>query len=177
VEFVFSEYAASGSYALSTIRMSDRGHNHAAVRFVAGEGENPQTILVETSRHDAAAPELDLDNVLVSARTLRPEAPDGETLVSVAYYVRDDGSGLGPASFNLRDPQGVDHLHYHYHANFHGPVFKGDPSAWTRYEMDVLLPAGSVSGVWGLSSMQLADKVGNRQGFDFTETLRFEVLE
>jgi len=175
--FVLSEHAARGTWLLSTIRMGDRAGNLSAVRFLAGDHEEPQAILVQTASPDSRAPEVDLDDIGISARAVRPEAPDGETIVSLVYLARDDGAGLGPVSFNLRDPQGIDHLHYHYHENFHGAVYEGDPSVWTRYEVDVLLPAGSAPGIWGLSSMQVRDKVRNIRNYAFAETLRFELLD
>jgi hypothetical protein len=80
-------------------------------------------------------------------------------------------------SLSLRDPQGVDHRRYHYHENFHSVVYEGDPTLWTRYEVGILLPRGSAPGTWGLSSMQLRDKVNHIRNVDFTESLRFEVLD
>ncbi len=56
-------------------------------------------------------------------------------------------------------------------------VYEGDPTLWTRYELGILLPRGSAPGTWELSSMQLRDKVNHIRNVDFTETLRFEVLE
>ena len=118
-----------------------------------------------------------MNNVRITARPVYPEQPNGETLVTLSYFARDDRSGLGRTSFTLRDPQGIDYFKYHYHDNFHGAVYRGDATAWTRYEAEILLPPGSVPGQWGLSSVQLTDKVRNIRNYDFTETLRFEVLD
>jgi hypothetical protein len=177
VEFVLSEFATGGAYELSQIRMADEAGNRKSVRFVPGRGESPPTVIVATSAPDSRPPTLDLDTIGVSARPVRPEAPDGETIVVLEYYVRDDASGLGRLSFSLRDPQGQEHVHYHYHENFHGLFFEGDPTAWMRYEVSVVLPEGSAPGIWGLSSMRLWDKVGNLHDADFSESLRFEVVE
>jgi hypothetical protein len=177
VEFLLTEFAASGIYVLSEIRMADQAGNLDRVRFLQDGAEEPPAVVVATSTPDGRPPSLDLDTIAISSRPVRPEAPDGETLVTLVYHVRDDGAGLGRMSFNLRDPQGVDHLRYHYHENFHGPFYTGDPTVWTRYETELLLPEGSAPGVWGLASMRLYDKVGNRRDSDFTETLRFEVLD
>ncbi|MDE6556256.1 MAG: Ig-like domain-containing protein, partial [Duncaniella sp.] len=103
-----------------------------------------------------------------------PEAPDGETLVTISFYARDDKSGLGKCTYRLRDPQGTDHFEYYYHRNFYSLYFDGDPTVWEHYLIKVVLPQGSAPGIWGLAQMTVADKAFNEYTYNFVETLIFE---
>ena len=47
--------------------------------------------------------------------------------------------------------------------------------AWTRYEINTLLPEGSAPGQWGLSSSHLRDEVGNAESYDFVEIEHFDI--
>lgn len=49
------------------------------------------------------------------------------------------------------------------------------PIEWTRYEISVLLPAGSAPGTWGLAEITLRDKASNIASFSFTELIHFDV--
>lgn len=98
---------------------------------------------------------MDLNRITVSAEPTNKEAPDGETLVTITYYARDDKSGLGTVKYALRDPQGITHTEYHYHENFYTTYFNGDPTAWKKYIIKCILPKGSVPGIWGLAEMVL----------------------
>lgn len=111
----------------------------------------------------------------MAAEPAQPGAPNGETLVTIVYYARDDKSGLGLVRYSLRDPQGLEHGEWHYYANTYSIFFEGDPTAWTRYEINTLLPEGSPPGQWGISSLHLHDKVGNFQSYDFVEIVHFDV--
>ena len=125
--------------------MTDLAGNRGTANL-SGAGRS-LTVTVRTSDPDLTGPELDYEALEVSARPLQPDAPDGATRVRVRYTARDDKSGLGTVSYKLRDPRGVDHFAYHYHDNFHTPTFEGDPQAWTTYEIEVVLPAGSVTHI------------------------------
>jgi hypothetical protein len=175
---LLSEHRNSGTYSVTHLLLRDAAGNTQDVYFT-GEGgdETARSVSIRSADSDERPPQLDVANILVSAEPTDPLAPDGETRVTIEYLARDDKSGLGQVSLQLRDPQGVEHHHYHYHENFHGDDFKGDPLAWRRYVMEIVLPVGSPPGSWGLSSMLLEDKAGNAEGFDFTETLQFELIE
>ena len=75
----------------------------------------------------------------------------------------------------LRDPQGVTHHFYHYPEGRGLIYFNGDPTVYKEYKQNILLPVGSVPGIWGLAEMTITDKAGNTQRYDFTEIVRFEV--
>ena len=136
--------------------------------------EPPPSISITTLNPDYDPPELDLNRISVVATPTVPEAPNGETQVTIKYLARDNKSGMGPVWFRLRDPQGIEHFHYHYHASFYGTFFNGDPTAWQQYTATVLLPVGSVPGTWGLASINLGDKALNSKSYSFVEIVRFD---
>ncbi|MDE6370998.1 MAG: Ig-like domain-containing protein, partial [Duncaniella sp.] len=129
---------------------------------------------IETSDPDSIYPEIDLQRITVYAEPTHPEAPDGETLVTISFYARDNKSGFGTCNYRLRDPQGTDHFEYFYHRNFYSLYFDGDPTVWEHYLIKVILPQGSAPGIWGLSQMTVADKAFNEYTYNFVETLIFE---
>lgn len=176
VEWHITDQHPAGTYELAFLSMTDAAGNRGTANLVgdARAGRVP-SVTLRTSDPDLDAPQLDLDALEVSARPLRPNAPDGATRVKIVYVARDDKSGLGTVSYKLRDPRGVEHFAYHYHENFYTSTFVGDPQAWKTYEIEVLLPAGSAPGTWGISSMVTADKVGHTRYHDFVEILHFEV--
>jgi len=127
---------------------------------------------------DSAAPEVNTDAITVTAAPTNPNAPNGETQVTIAYEARDDKSGLGKVSYRLLDPQGGSHHQYHYHPDFYTDFFEGgDPTVYATYTISAVLPPGSAPGVWGLESMEVYDKVDNRLSLDFTELMNFDVDE
>ena len=102
-------------------------------------------------------------------------SPNGETLVNIVYYAKDDKSGLGSVGYVLRDPQGIEHGSYHIHENFHSLFFKGIPDELTRYEINMILPEGSPPGKWGLIHISMSDKAENKITYEFTEIIHFEL--
>ena len=69
----------------------------------------PQIEMV-TDNPDYETPELDLNNISIEAQPTRPDDPNGETLVTLKYRVRDNISGVTNAHIRLRDPQGIEHF-------------------------------------------------------------------
>ncbi|KKL75513.1 hypothetical protein LCGC14_2054140, partial [marine sediment metagenome] len=177
VEFIVTEYHPTGTYTLNYITMRDSALNVTGVYFTGGGGdEDARTVDIVTTDPDTSFAELDLNNISVSASPTNQGSPDGETVVTIEYYARDDKSGLGLVQYRLRDPQGINHDEYHYHSNFYSLFFDGDPTQWQQYEINVVLPAGSAPGTWGLSMMVLQDKANNRKTYDFTEIVHFDVV-
>jgi hypothetical protein len=183
-EYIITEFFPSGTYRTAQVIMKDYGLNFIYAYFTEGGGavdgtgvridEPPPSISITTSNPDYEPPELDLNRISVVATPTVPDAPNGETQVVIKYLARDNKSGLGPVAFRLRDPQGIEHHFYHYHENFYGTFFKGDPVAWQQYTATVLLPVGSVPGTWGLASMDLGDKALNSKSYSFVEIVRFD---
>ena len=158
--------------------MTDEAKNKNRVYFSNSSNDEPiQTIAITSSNPDTEAPEIDLNRMSIHAEPTHPEAPDGETKVEITYYARDDKSGLGEVNYRLLDPQGISHFEWHYHENFRTEYFVGDPTIWTKYVINIVLPQGSAPGVWGLSSMNIEDKAWNTKKYNFTETIIFEVSD
>ena len=186
VDFLLTNYVSSGSYGVPSVIMVDSAGNRRTQFFSSSPQHQPLVSTpVVTTLADTTGPEVCLsDNVAqglhairVSASPTKPNAPDGETLVKIQYQVRDDRAGLGVVSYRLLDPQGISHFQYHYHPNFYSVFFQGDPTAWTDYEINVVLPVGSAPGTWGLQELSLRDKAYNQRYYNFVETVRFSVAQ
>ena len=176
VDFVIPEFYRTGIYYVQFINMQDQARNRSSIYFSEQLGDEPSVAVpILTSNPDTVPPELDLNKIYVLAEPTNPEAPNGETIVTLNYQVKDDISGLGKVSYQLRDPQGLEHHYYHYHENFHSLFFDGDPSSWFSYQDSVVLPVGSAPGTWGVSELYLQDKAHNFKVYDFTETIRFSL--
>jgi hypothetical protein len=185
IDFIIREYAPTGRYSVNQIMLKDFGLNLNYTYFKSSSGNSDGTTVnldeiapaidIVTLSPDTLPPELDVNRISVKAVPTNLVVPDGETLVTVEYYVRDNVSGYGSASYlRLRDPQGLEHTYYTYHRNWYTDYFEGDPRAWEKYTLQIILPRGSVPGIWGLSQMTLVDKAGQGKGYDFTETVRFD---
>ena len=170
-----TEYFKTGDYYVEFISLYDKAGTETSIWFSdSPTQEKRETIFIKTPNPDYSAPELDLNRLIVYAEPTNKEAPDGETLVTIHYYARDDKSGLGYVNYRLKDPQGVLYFEYHYHENFHATFFDGDPTVWKRYTINTVLPRGSVPGIWGLAELTLSDKAWNEKTYNFVETVIFE---
>ena len=99
----------------------------------------------------------------------------------MTFRVKDNIAGYDSSRLHLRDPQGVRHGFSHY-GPYHGHnnysmYFIGDPTVYRTYQKTVILPIGSPPGTWGLSDMTLYDKAENTLRVDFTEIVRFEIVD
>ena len=187
VVFLMPHYMPSSVYTMNYIRMDDFALNTAAVYF--GDpgptvslserdtviDETAQQIELLTNNPDTEAPELDLNDIQISAEPTNPDAPNGETLVTLTVRIRDNIAGFIIASLRLRDPQGIAHQFYGYDPHRFDLFPAADPSQWTTYTWTVILPEGSAPGTWGLSDMIIQDRASNFQRYDFTEIIHFEV--
>ena len=188
---IIPDYKQSGTHTVVSIGMEDVAGNHSGVWFVLpgrGFGENetltdevPPAITVQTRFPDAEPPELDLNAITIKAEPTHPSAPNGETRVDITFRVRDNIAGYETARIHLRDPQGVRHGYSHYGPDHGGHAgnfyFTGDPTRYRTYQKTVILPVGSPPGTWGLSDMTLDDKAGNTRRVDFTEIIRFVLVD
>ena len=175
-----ADYKQSGTYKVVRISMKDLAGNTGGASFITGE--ESYTIDIQTRFPDATPPELDLNTITVKAEPTNPEAPNGETRVEITFRARDDIAGYDSSRIHLRDPQGVRHGFSHYAPNHgQGPeanlYFIGDPTIYRTYQEIVVLPIGSPPGTWGLSDMTLYDKAENTLRVDFTEIVRFEIID
>lgn len=177
IEFYITEYHASGIYGVPYILFTDQALNDGVQYFSDSQEHQPLiTLNIDTADPDLNPPEVDLNQITVTATPANPSAPDGETIVQIIYYAKDDKSGLGKVNYRLLDPQGISHYEYHYHENFYTLYFDGIPTDWKQYEIKVVLPAGSAPGIWGLQELEVYDKANNRQSYNFVETMHFEIV-
>ena len=189
VDMAIPNYLPSGTYSLNHIGMQDIALNWSGVYFTDLDSnqplgpedeaidEAPQTIEVQTTLPDITPPELDVNRITVQAEPTRPEDPNGETRVEITFRVRDNISGYNSSGLMLRDPQGVEHHFDHLHRDFYKIYHQGDPTVWETYEKTITLPVGSIPGIWGLAQMTVEDKAQNILRSDFTEIVRFEVID
>ncbi|MCJ8345787.1 hypothetical protein MJH12_09620, partial [bacterium] len=176
IDIVITEFFAPGNYGVPLVSMTDMALNVGTQHFSKSPNHLPLiSTKISTSNPDTIPPKLDLNKIKVSARPTNSEAPNGETVVNIIYFAKDDKSGLGNVNYRLLDPQGVSHFEYHYHKNSNLLFFKGDPTKWQKYDIKVVLPPGSPPGIWGIQSMELSDKAHNKQSFNFVETMHFKV--
>ena len=185
VLFLMPHYMPSSVYTLAYILMIDRALNRSGTYFRhPGHGlreedtfvdeDGPQVELI-TNNPDTQAPEVDLNAIEISAEPTNPNAPNGETLVTLTFRIRDNIAGFTLAYLNLRDPQGIEHGFWVDDPN-RGNLFPtGDPSQWTTYAWAVILPEGSAPGTWGLANMTVWDRAENFKQYDFTEIIHFDV--
>ena len=187
IQFVMPHYMPSSIYDMNYILMQDKALNKQGVYFTQSSGspseedvvvdETPQSIELVTNNPDTEAPTLDLNDIQVTATPVNPEAPNGETEVTITFKVRDNISGYNIASLQLRDPQGVEHQHWAYNDGTWTVFPTSDPTQWKTYERTILLPAGSAPGTWGVSEMTIYDRAGNFKRNDFTEIVHFDVID
>ncbi|MDE6287368.1 MAG: hypothetical protein K2M00_01120, partial [Muribaculaceae bacterium] len=133
-----------------------------------------QSIMVTTPDPDTTYPEIDLNRVAIYAEPTNPEAPNGETRVTISMFVRDDKSGVESGSLTLRDPQGGQFTFGIPTPQSGNIYWDGDPYEWTYITANCTLAAGSAPGIWGLAEITLSDYALNERTFNLVETLIFE---
>ncbi len=185
VLFLMPHYMPSSVYTMNYIRMVDIALNRSGVYFRHPGGglretdtvvdEVGQQIELITNNPDTEAPEVDLNAIQISAEPTNPSAPNGETVVTLTFRIRDNIAGFSIASLKLRDPQGIEHQFYGYDPNGGNLFPAGDPSRWTTYTWTVVLPEGSAPGTWGLADMTVWDRAENFHNYNFTEIIHFDV--
>ena len=178
VEFNFpiKEFLPTANYYVSSLSIYDSANTNTRIWFSESPNHEPvKKIFIQTSNPDTLHAEIDLNRIYVYAEPTHPEAPDGETKVTINFYARDNISGLGTCEYYFIDPQGVRHGNYYYeHRNSRTEFFDGDPTVWEHYQIVHILPRGSVPGRWGLASINVRDKAFNEYAYNFLETLIFE---
>lgn len=176
VNFVIPDYFPTANYYLPFIELYDYARTVTRIEFSESPLHQPvKKIFIKTPNPDYNHPEVDLNRLSVYAEPTHPEAPDGETKVTVNFYAKDDNSGLGPTYYYFIDPQGVLHGNFWFnHRNSATMFFDGNPTVWEHYQIIHILPQGAAPGRWGLAQMMVSDKAGNEYVYNFVETLIFE---
>ena len=175
IDYLITEYYPTTDYYASSFWVFDKAGNETYIQFSDNKNDEPiKYIHITTADPDTIAPEIDLNRISVYAEPVNKASPDGETKVTINFYCRDNKSGCEYASYVLRDPQGIDHYQSHSIPGGGNLYFNGDPTAWTKFTINVVLPKGSAPGIWGLAEISPNDKVGNSRTYNFVETLIFE---
>ena len=177
IRFNLSEHYPSGKYHIAYIALKDSARNEINI-YDYGSVLSKENLdfYVPTITPDLVGPQLDLDKITIEAMPTNPTNPDGETKVKITYYVKDNLSGYDHGKYVLRDPQGLTHYEYTYTENYGRLYFKGDPTVWTKYEINVILPKGSAPGIWGLEELTLWDMSEKGKTYNFTEIIHFEIF-
>jgi VCBS repeat-containing protein len=187
VDFIMPHYMPSSNYSMHYISMYDLALNQRGTYFTNSGGglrdedinldELPQQIELVTNNQDIEQPELNLNDIQIVAVPTNTDAPNGETIVTVTFKVRDNNSGYNIASLSLRDPQGINHQFWAYNDDTWTLFPTDDATQWHTYTRNIVLPVGSAPGTWGMSEMTIYDRAGNFKGYDFTEIVHFDVVE
>jgi len=177
--FFIPHYMSGGMYELRRLYFADNENNENAWLPEIDE-QNPK-VTIETKTPDTTPPAFDVNRITVDAEPVNPVNPNGETLVTVEYYLKDDISGFESGHIAIRDPLGGETRY-----GFQGPYnymhtgelyFQGDPTVYRKYTSSIHLPEGSSPGIWGVIGISVADKANNSIYHDFTEITRFEVSD
>lgn len=176
VAFLMPKYMPSSSYTVARISMVDVAENRNGVEFTGEDGDEASpSIELVTANPDTEPPEIDVNRIRVSAEPTNPEAPNGETRVTVAFPWRDNISGLAASQLLLRDPQGGTLHHWIYPDDREDLYPRRNPATWQTLERVVVLPPGSIPGTWGLAEIVATDRAGNFEPYNFVEIVRFDV--
>ena len=178
--FLIPHYMPGGVYELKRLYFQDAINQERS--WLPEIDDQIQKVTIETKSPDITPPTLDVNRISVDAEPANPEEPNGETFVTVEYYVKDDISGFEKGSITIRDPLGGERGYpivgpYTYY-NGRGEIyFQDDPNVYQKYTAYIVLPEGSFPGVWGVIGISVTDKARNTIYHDFTEITRFEVIE
>ena len=177
--FYIPHYMPGGVYELKQLYFKDAINKESA--WLPDIDEQIQKVTIETKTPDTTPPTLDVNRITVDAESANPGNPNGETFVTIAYYVKDDISGFESGHIAVRDPLGGERNYdiwgpYTYSATKE-IYFQEDPNVYRKYTSSIYLPEGSAPGVWGVIGISVTDKARNNIYHDFTEITRFEVTE
>ena len=176
VDFLMGNYMPTSTYSTQLVQMRDLGQNIGVAKFTGDDGdEAPATIELVTTNPDTQPPEIDANRISVDAVPTNPEAPNGETEVTVGFQHRDNISGLYRAKLVLRDPQGGTHDYWMEPDDKFEVYPAGDPTVWQLLERVIILPPGSVPGTWGIAEINIEDRARNFENYNFVEIIHFEV--
>jgi len=177
--FYIPHYMPGGVYELKHLSFKDEINNESA--WLPNIDEQIQKVTIETKTPDTTPPTLDVNRITVDAEPVNPANPNGETLVTVAYYVKDDISGFERGHIAIRDPLGGERRYdiwgpytYNHTSEIY---FQDAPNVYRKYTSSIHLPEGSSPGIWGVIAISVTDKARNNIYHDFTEITRFEVTE
>ncbi len=178
--FKFPHYVQGGEYELARLSFSDEVSDIQNV-YLPNIDDPVAKVRIKTNTPDITPPILDVNRISVSAKPTRPDAPNGETDVTVEFHVKDNISGYSGGRIAIRDPLGSERSYWHEgktnYPHTEGIYFQGDPNVFRKYTHNFTLPVGSIPGTWGVIGIHLWDKADNIVNHDFTEITRFEITD
>jgi hypothetical protein len=200
---ILYDYLQSGYYATGSSSSNDIAGNNATVFHVKDTAdfiieeknkfkifkEVRDSIYIETLYPDALKPEIDINNITITAEPTNPSAPNGETRVDISILARDlsayqdHESGVFSVQFTLRDPLGGEHGFQSGNGTMNHPDWQTgnqnpeNNNDWKVYNFDLTLPVGSPPGEWGMASAYVADRAGNWEQYSFVEYVRFDIIK
>lgn len=164
--FTIRKYNASGVWVLRQLSFTDVARNGKTYRL----GEQEISHGIKTANPDYAKPKIDIDSIRIKATPKHPEAPDGETDVTVWYSAWDDNSGIKRVNLDFLKPTGGSlGQGQSGREEFSKPYWPGNASEPKTYQVDFTLPVGSPPGTWILRMITIQDKAGNTITYNFTE--------
>ena len=176
VDSYMPHYMRSGTYSVRYVLMEDIAMNRGSYVFLDDGPERIPAVEIITGNPDTQPPEIDVNRIYVDAEPTNPDNPNGETHVTITYYIRDDNSGIFDTGVTIRDPQGGSRFRWHQVPGrsyaYSPPELEG---VWQKLTMNWLLPEGSPPGTWGIQSMLAQDKAENQKRYSFTETIHVDV--
>lgn len=177
-DIVIPEHYSTGNYEITEVDLKDFGQNYyyEHVDYGGLQGQDNR-IYIKTANPDNKGPELNLNDIKLSAVPSNPDAPNGETYVTLKLKIKDDISGLDIGYVKFLDPQGKLHGYWLYPPRYNVIYFEGDPTIETEYTFKMTLPEGSAPGVWGVYEIALTDCALNSSVYDFTEIIHFEIMK
>ena len=190
VKWLMPNYMSSGTWRSNYIRQIDEAGNETRNYFATPDGVDTGTnfggtkldelapeVTLTTTNPDTTPPELDLNDIGITATPTNPDNPNGETKVEFRFRVKDDISGYQIGYYTLRDPQGLTTAFYHYPARRSQLFPISEDLDWFEYTDTVTLPAGSAPGTWGVVELTLRDRAQNFKAYNFTEIISFDLSE
>ena len=200
--FLIYEYLQSGWYAVPNQGIEDIAGNRSTVYHVKDTAdfiieeknkfkvfkEVRDSIYIETLYPDALKPEIDINNITITAEPTNPSAPNGETRVDISILARDlsayqdHESGVFSVQFTLRDPLGGIHGFQSGNGTMNHPDWQTgnqnpeNNNDWEVYNFNLTLPVGSPPGQWGMASAYVEDRAGNWEEYSFVEYVRFDII-
>lgn len=197
------EHLQSGYYATTYSFVDDIAGNTGTVYHVKDTAdfsilekdkfkifkEVRDSIYIETLYPDSLKPEIDINNITITAEPTNPEAPNGETRVEISILARDlsdfvgHEAGISSVNFTLRDPLGGIHGYQTGNGTMNHPDLDSgnqnpdNSNEWRLYNFNLTLPQGSPPGLWGMSSAYVIDKAGNWEEYSFVEYVRFDIID
>ena len=179
VKIYIPEHYSSGLYEISQISLWDVANNSRFYHVNYGTlVDETNTIEIVTPNPDDNGAMLDVNNIEISAVPSIPEQPNGETFVTLTLKVNDDISGVKIGYVKFLDPQGIIHGYWLYFPDSLKSdqyYFNGDSTEVQSYTFNITLPKGSAPGIWGIYEISLTDYALNKEVYNFTEILHFEV--